>query len=49
MCREVLRSTVGFGFDNAADTLDLAVVVHEVHADELASDLQYAARVKVAR
>jgi len=49
MRRQVLRAAVRFSLDDAAHAPRRAVVVHQLHADQLACDLQRAACVKVAR
>ena len=38
VCREILGAHVGFGLYDAADAPSVAVVVDQVHADELARD-----------
>jgi hypothetical protein len=39
MCREVLRSAIRLRLDDPADALPLAIVMHQVHSNELASNL----------
>jgi hypothetical protein len=44
---QVLGSTIRLGLDDSADALQLAIGMHQMHANELAGDLQCAACVKV--
>jgi hypothetical protein len=46
--REIRRTAIGFSLDDPADAARPAIVVHEVHPNEIARDLKSGTRVKVA-
>ena len=48
MRRQIRRPSIGFGLHDPTHAPCVAVLMHQMHADELAGDLQRAARVKIA-